>query len=148
MRTVDETQSDRERRWIYVTAIVILIGLFVVALATWSSAKSSAAASDKADQLISALAAAGAPTPHKDQVVRVLGEDGGATCQDPTAALSKATLLGQLMNGAAGPGMRPVIADNRVVKGQLAIIKVYCPDKLPSFQDFVNGLRLRDTVRS
>jgi hypothetical protein len=148
MSTVMEQEPRRERTWIYVTAIGLLVVLLVIGLLTWSSAKSSAAASDKADQLIAALAAAGAPTPHKDQVVRVLGDDGGATCNDPTAALNKATLHGMLMNGAGGPGMRPVIADNRVVKGQLAIIKIYCPDKLPSFQDFVGGLRLENTVRS
>ena len=61
-------------------------------------------------------------------VVRVLGDDGGAICQDPNAALSRAALLDRLMNGAAGPGMRPVIADNRAVKGELLVIQIYCPD--------------------
>ena len=51
------------------------------------------------------------------------------------------------MNGAAGPGMRPIISDNRVVKGQLLVLKIYCPDKLPSFQEFVNGLNLGDNVK-
>ncbi|MDM7856440.1 hypothetical protein [Cellulomonas alba] len=148
MSTVNEQQPVRSRTWIYVTAIVVLVGLVVVGLATFSAAKESQAASDKADQLIAALAATGARTPQKDQVVRVLGDDGGATCQDPTSALAKGTLFSQMMNGAAGPGMRPLIADNRVVRGQLLIITIYCPDELARFQDFVDGLKLADTVRS
>jgi hypothetical protein len=43
--------------------------------------------------------------------------------------------------------MRPVIADNRVVKGELAIIQIYCPDQLPSFQEFVSGLNLDNVVK-
>ena len=51
-----------------------------------------------------------------------------------TSALSRATLLAQLTNGASGPGIRPVIADSRVVQGELLVIKVYCPDELEEFQ--------------
>ena len=80
-------------------------------------------------------------------VVRVLGDDGGAICQDPNGALSRAAVLGRLMNGAAGPGMRPVIADNRAVKGELLVIQIYCPDELPSFQEFVNDLNLDNLVK-
>ena len=45
-------------------------------------------ANDKADQLIAALEDAGAQhVPTKDQIVRVLGADGGAICDDPNDAL-------------------------------------------------------------
>ena len=148
MTTVTEEQTDGERRTIYIVAIVVVVILLVVALFAFRAREASEQADQKANQLITALAAAGAPTPHKDMVVRVLGDDGGATCKDPSGALSRATLLGQLMNGAGGPGMRPVIADNRVVKGQLLIIQIYCPDELPSFQEFVEGLNLDNVVRS
>ena len=40
-----------------------------------------------------------------------------------------------------GPGARPVIADSRVVQGQLLIIKIYCPDKLADFQEYVDDLK-------
>ena len=59
---------------------------------------------EKADQLIAALEDAGAPAPDQDQIVRVLGDDGGATCENPNDALQRAILLAQLTNGAAGPG--------------------------------------------
>ena len=57
------------------------------------------------------------------------------------ARCARRILFSQLTNGAAGPGTRPVIADSRIVMGQLLIIKIYCPDELPSFQKFVDNLK-------
>jgi hypothetical protein len=42
--------------------------------------------------------------------------------------------------------MRPVIADNKVVQGELLIIEVYCPEELDEFQKLVNDLNLNDEV--
>ena len=42
--------------------------------------------------------------------------------------------------------MRPVIADSRVVKGQLAVIEVYCPDELEDFKNYVSDLKYDDVV--
>ena len=75
--------------------------------------------------------------------MRVLGDDGGATCADPNEALSRATLLAQLTNGAAGPGIRPVIADSRVVKGQLLDHQ----DLLPRRAGGLPGVRRRPQDR-
>jgi len=141
MSDMMETQTKRERSWIYYTSLALLAVLVVIALITFHGAKESRQAEDKADQLITALEDAGARTPDKDQVVRVLGDDGGATCADPNKALSRATLHALLTNGAAGPGMRPVIADSRVVKGQLLIIKTYCPDELDDFKAHVEDFK-------
>ena len=146
MSTPTENQSPRERSWIYITSIVILAVLDIWWIFAFSSARETKRADDKADQLIEALQAAGARTADKDQIVRVLGDDGGATCDNPNDALSRATLFSLLTNGAAGPGIRPVIADSRVVKGQLLIIKVYCPDELDDFQKFVDDLKTDDVV--
>ena len=147
MSEVTERQPRRERRTIYVVAAVVVVALVVVALLVRGERQTTTEAEQKAEQLLTALAAAGAPTPQVDQVVRVLGDDGGATCADPGSAQGRATLLGQLVNGAAGPGIRPVVADNRVVEGQLLIIQIYCPDELAGFQDLVDGLHLDDTVK-
>jgi len=142
VNTPAESQSPRERSWIYITASVILVVLAVWAVLAFSSARETQRAQDKADQLTAALKDAGAVrTPDQDQIVRVLGDDGGATCSDPNDALSRATLLSLLANGATGPGARPVIADSRALKGQLLIIQVYCPDELDDFQKFVNDLK-------
>jgi hypothetical protein len=146
MSTNTETQPQKERSWIYVTTCIILVALVVGGLIAFRSAKQNQDAQDKADQLIAALQDAGARTPDKDQIVRVLGDDGGATCSNPNDALSQAILLSQLVNGATGPGSRPVIADSRVFKGQLLIIQIYCPEELEDFQAFVDDLKTDDVA--
>lgn len=146
MSTGVETQGQRERNWIYLTAWVLLAGMGIAALLTFGAARETAEAQEKADELIAAIEDAGATAPSKDQIVRVLGDDGGATCEDPNEALSRAALLAQLANGASGPGSRPVISDSRVFQGQLLIIEVYCPDELEDFQEFVDDLKTDDVA--
>ena len=46
---------DEKRSWIYWVALGLLVVLVVVALITFSSARSTAKAQDKADELIAAL---------------------------------------------------------------------------------------------
>jgi hypothetical protein len=138
--------TERRQRMILYGVIAALIAvLMVVGVAGWRTEKATRAAEEKADRLVAALAELGATrVPNRDQIVRVLGGDGGPVCADPTNALRRAASLAQLSNGAGGPGTRPVIADGKVVKGELAIIAIYCPDKLSEFQDFVDGLRTTD----
>jgi Tfp pilus assembly protein FimT len=146
MSTPVETQTGSERRIIYIVVAVVVVILLIIGLIAFSSARSTQQAEQKADQFIAALQAEGARTPTRDQVVRVLGDDGGATCNNPNDALSRGILLSLLSNGAAGPGIRPVIADSRVVRGQLLIIKIYCPDELEDFQEFVDDLKTDDVA--
>ena len=146
MSTPTETQGTRERSWIYITALVVLGVLVVAGLIAFSSARETRNAEEKADELIAALEDAGARTPDRDQIVRVLGEDGGATCENPNDALSRAILLSQLSNGATGPGARPVVADSRVFQGQKLIIEIYCPDELDDFNEFVDDLETDDVA--
>ena len=146
MTTHTENQSQRERSWIYITACVVLVLMALWAVIAFSSARETQRAQEKADELIVALEDAGARTPDRDQIVRVLGDDGGATCEDPNAALGRATLNALLTNGATGPGARPVIADSRAVRGQLLIIEVYCPEELEEFQEFVDDLETDDVA--
>ena len=141
MSTQLESETSRSRTTIYIIVAIVVAILMVVGLIAFNSATSNKEAEQKADQFIAALAAEGARTPTRDQVIHVLGDDGGATCNDPNAALNRGVLLSLLSNGATGPGMRPVIADSRVVRGQLLIIKIYCPDELPDFQEFVDDLK-------
>ena len=77
----------------------------------------------------------------------MLGDDGGAICADPNNALSGPPCYGQLTNGAGGPGTRPVIADNKLSQAQLLIIKVYCPEELAEFKEFVDDLKLADVAK-
>ena len=66
----------------------------------------------------------------QDILVRSLGTDGGAVCDNPASALGKATLLDQITNGADFVGRRPVIVDRRILRGEALILQTYCPDKL------------------
>jgi Tfp pilus assembly protein FimT len=145
--TASGDTAARTRWTTYLVLGVIFLLLAGTALAVFRSAESNAAAEQKADQLISELTAAGLPAPSKDQIVQVLGDDGGATCSDPNNGLTRGILLGELANGAGGPGTRPVIADNTVVQGQLLVLKVYCPDELQAFADFVNDLKFDDVAK-
>jgi len=144
MSTVDETQPPRERRVVYVVVAVVVVALVVLGLIFYRSGEQTRDAEAKADQLVAALDAAGARTPSQDQVMRVLADDGGAVCANPNDALSRSVYLAQLANGATGPGSRPVIADSRVVQGQLLIMGIYCPDELAEFQEFADGLTTED----
>jgi Tfp pilus assembly protein FimT len=144
--TTTESQTGRERGILYIMAAVLVGVLMVIALFTFSSARSTREAEEKADELIAAIEEAGATAPSRDQIVRVLGDDGGATCTDPNESLTRAVLLSQLANGAGGPGARPVIADSRVVRGQLLIIEIYCPEELEEFREFVEDLETDDVA--
>ena len=148
MSTPAETQSPRERSWIYITVLVLLGVVTLAGVLAFSRGINDAQAQNKANELVNALTEVGARTPDVDRVARVLGDDGGATCEDPNEALSRAVLLSQLTNGATGPGQRPVIADSRVVQGQLLIIEIYCPDELDDFKEFVDDLKTDDVAGS
>jgi hypothetical protein len=139
-------KPDEKRHIIYIVAAVVFVILVVVGLISYRGHQSNQTADANADLLIAAIVDAGYPAPDKDLVVGVLGDDGGATCDDPSEALTKATLDRMLYNGAAGPGARPVIGDNKAVQGQLLIISIYCPDELPDFQEIADDLDLDDTV--
>jgi Tfp pilus assembly protein FimT len=146
MSTLHDTSTRRERNLIYIVAVAALVVLAVIGLIAYRGHQSNRDAEQKADELIAAIEQAGFDAPDRDQIVGVLGDDGGATCDDPDSALTKATLRSMLVNGAAGPGIRPVIADSLAVKGQLLIITIYCPDELPRFSEFVDDLTFDDTV--
>ncbi|MEV4351522.1 hypothetical protein AB0J83_44265 [Actinoplanes sp. NPDC049596] len=130
----------------YIVLGIVFLVILGTALFAFSSAHESRQAEEKAQELQSQLSAAGMRVPSTDQIVRVLGDDGGPICDDPGDALRRATLYGQLTNGAAGPGQRPVIADSRVVQGQLMIIKVYCPHYADDFQKVIDDLKFDDVA--
>ena len=146
MSTPQETQSQREQTLIYVVVGLVVLALMILGLFLFSGAKETQEANAKADQFIAALGALGVPAPPKDEVVRVLGTDGGATCDDPNNALHRAILNSQLTNGATGPGTRPVVFDRTMLGGQLLVLKIYCPEELPSMQKYVDNLKSADVA--
>ena len=142
--STDTTENTRRTTYIVIGAVFLV--LLIVALIAFNSNKETQAAEQKADQLIATLNQAGLRAPPKDQVVRVLGNDGGTVCADPNLALKKSIMYGLATNGAAGPGLRPVIADNRLVQAGLAVVKTYCPEKLPDFPENAEQFKTADLV--
>ena len=141
----NDERRTRRTTWMVLTVVfVILAGL---ALFFYRATESTEQARAKAGQLAAEFAAAGLRVPSTDQIVNLLGEDGGATCQDPNNALKRGALLGALTNGASGPGLRPIIADNKVLQGQLLIVKVYCPEEQEKFAQTVEDLKLDDVAK-
>ena len=140
MSTQTESSTKRGRSVIYIVSMILLVIFAVVALLNFRSARETQQSLAKADQLIAEINAAGGTAPSREQIARVLGDDGGAVCANPNDALSRAIFHSQLTNGATGPGNRPVIASDRVARGELAIIKIYCPDQLAEFQQFIDDL--------
>lgn len=145
MSTETERQPQRERSVIYIITVVVLVALAVIALVTFLSARQEVKAQDKAEQFLASLEENGITTSlTAEQVARVLGDDGGGVCANPNDALSKAVLFDRLSNGAAGPGQRPILAEDRLLEGQLLIIETYCPEELEEFQQFVDELNTVD----
>lgn len=124
-----------------VIIVIVLVVLTVVALGLFHRAHRNAQAEAKAEQLSAAFTAAGLQAPSTDQIVAVLGTDGGAVCADPAGALHQAAASDQFSNGAGGPGQRPVIAGHNLIKAEEQVLSVYCPDQLAAFQDYVRPLR-------
>jgi len=146
MSTNNETQPTRERSVIATVVIVVLVALAVIATIMFIGDRQQARDVDKAQQLLDSFADAGISVPvSAEQVARVLGDDGGATCADPNSALARSTLLAGLSNGAGGPGLRPTLVESRLFQGQLLILQTYCPDEAEDFQEFVDSL---NTVES
>lgn len=134
-------------RAIYWTVAAVLGVLLVVMLVTYQYNKSSDEALAKANQLTSTLSQAGLPTPRDPaQVAKVFGTDGGAVC----ASVDTGVALGiaKLNLGVGGEFYRrAVISDKRVAAGILAVVKTYCPDKVPTLQTFLQQ-RFETVVRS
>ncbi|KQX49828.1 MULTISPECIES: hypothetical protein [unclassified Streptomyces] len=142
------TRFASEHKWIYIGAIVILVGLVVTGLIRYSTFKRTDESASKASRLSEELVKAGYPAPDQENTQRLLGTDGGEVCQAPGDALKKALYrIERISNGATGPGMRPVIADTRAVQAERIVLQVYCPDKLDEFDDAVEDLKTDDTVR-
>ncbi|SEL43706.1 hypothetical protein [Streptacidiphilus jiangxiensis] len=141
------TRMWSEHRWIYVGAIVVLVGMMIAGLFTYTQQKANNQAANKAHQLNDALVAQGFPALKVNNIIDVLGTDGGAVCNDPNSALRRGLWLVQMANGAGGPGMRPVIADSRILEAGAEVVKVYCPDKLDDYQRKINDLKTGNTVR-
>ncbi|MDW5595449.1 hypothetical protein VSS74_13955 [Conexibacter stalactiti] len=139
--------SGDDFRFIYWFVGGVLLILVVIGLITYSGQKDDAAAQAKAQELTQKFERAGLPVPaDQDIIVKSLGTDGGAVCDNPANALGRALFNSQLTNGAAFVGQRPVIADRRVLVGQALILDTYCPEELQEFRDKLGDYKVDDTI--
>lgn len=141
------TADDSSFNLVYWVVGGVVLVLIVIGLITYSGQKDDAAAQAKAQQLTQKFERAGLPVPaDQDIIVKSLGTDGGAVCDNPADALGRALFNGQLTNGAAFVGQRPIIADRRVLVGEALILDTYCPEKLQQFRDKVGDYKVDDTI--
>ncbi|MBP0449235.1 hypothetical protein J5Y04_06690 [Kitasatospora sp. RG8] len=140
------TRMASQHRWIYIGAIVVLVGMMIVGLLTYTQQKATNEAYRKANQLNDALVAKGFASRNPHNIALTLGTDGGAVCNRPNSDLRQGLWLAQLTNGAGGPGMRPVIVDRQILEAGAEVIKVYCPDKLDDYQKQINDLKTSDVI--
>jgi hypothetical protein len=140
--------APESHRTMYLIIAAVLIVLCVIGLILYDAAQDNQDAQAKADQLVAGFEQAGLPVPaDTDQVVAVLGDDGGAVCANPANALGKALLADQITNGASFVGRRPVIFDRRFVVGEALILQIYCPDKLAPYQEKIDEYKYDDTIK-
>jgi len=133
--------------WLYILVGAVVTGLAIWGVIAYRGHKDTKAANSKAQQLQDEFEAARLPTyPDTDEVGRTLGTDGGAVCDTPET-LGKSFVTLQLSNGAGGPGQRPVRVAAQTLKGELLIIKTYCPEKLSEFQKFADNFNYAEVVR-
>jgi len=142
--TVDERSTRTQRMVVYLVVGLVLGGLLVAGYLLFHSARATAEAEAKAERLITRLTQEGARAPARDQLVRLLGTDGGSICVDPAAALARATSDAGIAIGAGGPGTRPVLTSGTVVRAQLLVIEVYCPAELAGFRQYAESLGFTD----
>jgi hypothetical protein len=138
--------ADAGMRWIYWAIGGLVLVLCIIGLITYSSNRETEQAQQLAGELTQKLEAAGFTAPDQDILVRSLGDDGGAVCDNPADALGRAILLDLMTNGASFVGRRPVIVDRDVIAGEALILETYCPDELPEFRDAFDDLKFDDTI--
>jgi hypothetical protein len=142
-----EPSSAEGDRLVYGIIIAVLVLLAIIGVITYSSNEESAEAQQLAAELTQKFEAAGLRTPEDlDILVRSLGTDGGAVCENPGNALGRALLFDNLTNGASFVGRRPVIADTRLLQGELLILDTYCPETVQEFRDKFDDLKTDDVI--
>jgi hypothetical protein len=129
---------------------ILLLGILVIAAIFLSGCSgptsptegSSQQAQQLAQQLNTALSAAGLPEAPISILTTLYGEDGGLTCTNAGQLQNK---LGTAQFGSYAIGRR-VIMDPKILAYEKAVITTYCPDKLAAYESVVSGLKTAPTI--
>ncbi len=146
-RDPEMAEVEREQRtalrWLSI-AILALVGITMVILTVMYDRPDAAAADaqSKAAELVAALEDQGLQSLDEETVARVYGTTGGRACtMTDTEQLDLAVLNAQKTGEV---NQRPGQVDPRFADYQRAMIETYCPSRLEAFDEFVDGLRLRE----
>jgi Amino acid permease len=139
---------QRRHRWVSWVIALVVAALAVAGVAAYKQGSDNQAAQAKADRVIALFRVHGLTGPvDRSTLTSVLGDDGGPVCAHPASALSEALKDQQFTNGAATVGSRPIRTSRRFVAGEVLVLRVYCPQKLPAFEKYVNAQRYYHVVR-
>lgn len=140
-----EPEPVSSRRWVTYTAVALLLvalgAVMVTVFHDVRTTRDAREAEQKATELHERFAEIGITAFSEETIADVLGDDGGGFCTDPAALVEATANLGAA-NGAAGPGLRPSVLDERRLAGDRLVIEVYCPDQLDEFDAYVDSLDL------
>jgi Amino acid permease len=139
---------QRRQRWVPWVIGLVVAALAVAGAATYKPGSDNHAARAKADRLIALFRIHGMTAPvDRSTLTSVLGDHGGPVCAHPTSALTEALKDQQFTNGAATVGSRPIRTTGSYVAGEVLVLRVYCPQKLPAFEKYVKSQRYYHVVR-
>ena len=135
--------QEKSHAWIYVVLVVAIVALMAAGVAMHQNEQDSATARAKAKELTAALQAAGLRAPDEHTAVAIFGSDGGRFVEGVGSGLLEADFA--IQSGNAGPASRAVILDDDLLRAGSIILKVYAPQKLAAWEDFLSGLKFGQT---
>ncbi|MFH1150770.1 MAG: hypothetical protein V1748_09900 [Actinomycetota bacterium] len=130
-------------RW--VIAIVIIALLCGLAAVIWKRPLRNARARQKAQELHDRAEALGFPVPSVETLAGLYGVDGGATAETANSDISRAMLAYNI--GRSGEvNQRPNIIDPRLLEFEWLVLQVYRPEEAAKYKDFIDSLKLEETI--
>jgi glutamate:GABA antiporter len=146
--SVEASTGTGWHRWLPWAIAALVVLLAVAGLVVYKHGKDNQLARARADEVIALFEVHHLVTPvSRNEVINVLGTNGGPACASPNGALTRALRNQQLSNGAATVGSRPIRDSKQVVLGEQLVIQVYCPEKLPGFRQYVNAKKYYPVIR-
>lgn len=128
-------EKPRPRRPAIPLIVVVLMLAVMLSGCRGSPAKNpdSPEALQKAQQLQEKLEEAGLPVPDTDTLVKLYGTNGGVACMYSDSEFQTYYNLAHFGN----TGRRLAYLDPSVIAYDLAVIEVYCPEKLDAYREAV-----------
>jgi hypothetical protein len=138
----------KQHKLVYIIAIVALVVLAVGGGLRYHQKKKTATAEKKATELVALLKANGFRIVDEqravDYCVRTFGDDGGELLAHPDSTYLRAQA--NFLTGTPGALARPTILDDDIFLAEELALRVYRPDKLAEFQQWVADMKFDNTI--